>query len=133
MTNKLGKSKETLPTLVALRRPQTAANTLVVTEARYLCKESSTFRVLIKPIFVMAFQVLTGVGLPEEGPPTFPVLIKLSSAGAFLTVHKYMFTAKGFPTRGALTIILLIQKGLSTSCVPVWLSYNMRNLWLEEA
>ena len=128
MTNKLGQSKETLPTLVALKRPRPGVNTLVVTEARYLCKESSTFWVLIKLTFIMALLVLMEVELSTEGLPAFPVLIKLFSSVYFLMVNKYMFMTEGFPTLGALIIILFILKALSTCCVPVWLSYNMRKL-----
>lgn len=119
--------------MATLKRPQPGVNTPMVTEARYLCKESSTFWILIKLIFIVAYLVLMEVGLSKEGLLTFSLLIKLSSSVNFLMFNKHMFMTEGFPTSRTLVVILFILKGFSTCHVPVWLFYNMKNLFLQEA
>ena len=131
LVTELGQCKESLPTLAAPKRPQLGVNSLLVIEARYLCKEYSIFRVLIKPCFGVDFLVLIKVGVSSL--TTIPVLIRLFSGVDFLMVNKYMFTEEGVPAMSALVIVWPILKGLSTCSVPVWFPHTVGSLLLETA
>lgn len=80
----------------------------------------------------MIFLLFTEVRVVPKQCSTFAALIRSICSVDFLVLHKYLFTAKGFPTLSALVIILSTFKGLLALSVPGWLPLTVRGWELEK-
>lgn len=99
---------------------------MVCSEARLLCREPSTSKLLRESCLSVSFLLLNQVEPSDEGLPAF-------TAKVFLVLNKCVFLAKGLPTFTALVIILSTFRGCPSLHVTVQFPFRVRGLVLENA
>lgn len=99
---------------------------MVCSEARLLCREPSTSKLVRESCLSVGFLLLNQVEPSDEGLPAF-------TAKVFLVLNKCVFLAKGLPTFTALVIILSTFRGFPSLHVTVQFPFRVRGLVLENA